>query len=299
MSRADEQSRVDEHRVAVVVEDDPDTARLLEVILTQAGFEVHVAADGPSGVEAVRRHRPVLTTVDVWLPGIDGFEVTRQVRTFSDTYLVMVSALGGEDDILGGFEAGADDYVRKPFRPRELRARVLGVMRRPPARIRPAAPVVAPADPPWADPPWADPPWADPAAPVPEPSAVVPEPPAPPPQPAGPVVFDGALIRFRGLLVDPGAGTASADGRLLALDRMQFDLLELLLYSGEHPSTAGSLALSLRGEPYQPGAVVAESDEVLVTQAVHALLAELGDHRPDPRWIEVLPGPLFRLVPPA
>jgi DNA-binding response OmpR family regulator len=107
----------------VVIEDDTEVAHLLEVIPIQAGFQLEVAHDGLTGVEAVRRLDPDLTTVELALPGIDGLEATRRIRRFSSTYIVVVTGRSGEDAILGGFEAGADDYTTKPFRPRELRAR--------------------------------------------------------------------------------------------------------------------------------------------------------------------------------
>ena len=120
-----------EPRAAVVVEDDGDIRDLLVSVLTQAGFAVHAAGTGTAGVELVRAHCPLVTTLDVSLPDIDGFEVARRVRTFSGTYIVMLTARDEEIDTLMGLDAGADDYVTKPFRPRELRARIQAMLRRP------------------------------------------------------------------------------------------------------------------------------------------------------------------------
>src|SRR3954451_15724921 len=117
-------------RVAVVIEDDADIRNLLEAILAQAGFTCHVAVDGASGIDAVREHQPILTTLDISLPGIDGFEVARRIRAFSSTYIVILSARDEEIDTLMGLDAGADDYLTKPFRPRELRARIEAMLRR-------------------------------------------------------------------------------------------------------------------------------------------------------------------------
>src|SRR5690606_17026509 len=130
-----------DRRIAVVVEDDADIRGLMVALLGQSGFEVHAAATGTAGVEAVREHAPVIVTVDLGLPDIDGYEVTRQVRQFSDAYVVMLTARTEEIDTLLGLDAGADDYMTKPFRPRELRARIEAMMRRP----RSGAPVPAPA----------------------------------------------------------------------------------------------------------------------------------------------------------
>ncbi|WP_341231684.1 response regulator, partial [Nocardioides salarius] len=107
---------------AVIVEDDPDVRDLIDIVLTQSGFQTVLAEDGPSGVEAVRRHDPLITTLDVNMPGMDGFAVAKRLREFSNTYLIMITALADEIDVVQGFEAGADDYLVKPFRPRELRA---------------------------------------------------------------------------------------------------------------------------------------------------------------------------------
>ena len=117
-------------RVAVVIEDDADIRNLLEAILGQAGFTCYTAGTGPEGIEAIRRYEPILTTLDISLPGIDGFEVARQIRDFSSTYIVMLSARDEEIDTLMGLDAGADDYLTKPFRPRELRARIEAMLRR-------------------------------------------------------------------------------------------------------------------------------------------------------------------------
>ena len=116
--------------VAVVVEDDDDVCNLLSAILTEAGFAGVTAATGLEGIKAIREQQPILTTLDIGLPGFDGFEVACRVRTFSDTYVIMLSARDEEGDILMGLDAGADDYITKPFRPRELRARIEAMLRR-------------------------------------------------------------------------------------------------------------------------------------------------------------------------
>ena len=115
---------MDERRVAVVIEDDEDIRGLLADLLSQSGFEVHVAATGATGVHEVKQHDPVLITVDLGLPDIDGYEVTRRVRRITDAYVVMLTARSEEIDTMMGLDAGADDYLTKPFRPRELRARI-------------------------------------------------------------------------------------------------------------------------------------------------------------------------------
>ena len=125
---------------AVIVEDDPDVRDLIDIVLTQSGFRTILAEDGPSGVEAVRQHDPLITTLDVNMPGMDGFAVAKRLREFSNTYLIMITALADEIDVVQGFEAGADDYLVKPFRPRELRARADSMLRRPRERLDQPAP---------------------------------------------------------------------------------------------------------------------------------------------------------------
>lgn len=147
--------------VAVIIEDDPDVRDLIDIVLTQSGFRTVVTENGPEGVEAVRQHNPLITTLDVNMPGMDGFAVARRLREFSNTYLIMITALADEIDVVQGFEAGADDYLVKPFRPRELRARADSMLRRPRARFdtpagwaegesEPAAAQEAPREESWA-----------------------------------------------------------------------------------------------------------------------------------------------------
>lgn len=101
------------------------------MILRQSGFAVYACERGTEGVEAVRAQSPELVTLDLGLPDIDGFEVARQIRMFSDTRILMLTAKSDEIDMLVGLESGADEYVTKPFRPRELKHRVKALMRRP------------------------------------------------------------------------------------------------------------------------------------------------------------------------
>ncbi len=115
----------------VVVEDDPHIADLVELYLRQEGFRVVQAATGEQGIEAVRGQRPKMVILDVGLPGgMDGLEVCRRLRTDTDVPILMLTARDGEIDRVLGLELGADDYVTKPFAPRELVARVKAILRR-------------------------------------------------------------------------------------------------------------------------------------------------------------------------
>ncbi|MHA7282437.1 response regulator [Arthrobacter sp. TMS2-4] len=132
-------------RSALIVEDDPDIRELLATTLRMNGFRVLEAATGLEGLAAVKEHRPDLVTLDLNLPDLDGVEVCRQCRAVSDAYIVMVTARQDEIDRLIGLEIGADDFIGKPFSPRELSARVSAMFRRP--RTDPAQqPEAAPGD---------------------------------------------------------------------------------------------------------------------------------------------------------
>ena len=128
-------------RHAVVIEDDPDVRDLLCQLLRQSGFQVIEAATGADGIRATREADPDLVTLDLNLPDFDGIEVCRRIRELTEAYIVMLTARPDEIDRLVGLETGADDYLTKPFSPRELRARVAAMMRRP--RMRVTAPVEA------------------------------------------------------------------------------------------------------------------------------------------------------------
>lgn len=117
-------SSMEHTRAAVVIEDDDDVRDLLHAVLTGSGFLVHTAPAGLAGVEMVRRFMPDVVTLDVGLPDIDGFEVAERIRRFSSTFIVMLTARTDWSDEQRGMDAGADRYLRKPFRPAELRRHI-------------------------------------------------------------------------------------------------------------------------------------------------------------------------------
>ncbi|MCG2620501.1 response regulator transcription factor [Arthrobacter sp. I2-34] len=254
---------MDNQRVAVIIEDDGDIRSVLETVLQQSGFETYAAATGADGVESVRLHQPDIITLDLGLPDFDGFEVVRQVRQFSDGYIVMLSARAEETDTLLALEAGADDYLTKPFRPRELRARVSAMLRRP---RHAGSDHPGPAEPGTA---------ANGATAEPE---------------------SGALVH-NGLLVDHSTRTAQLGGRDVELTRTEFDLLHALMESGRVVRTKPDLVRRLRYEHYDTGAFVSEADERAVEVHIGNLRRKLGDDPRSPRWLETVRGVGYRLAP--
>jgi len=117
-------------RTVLVVDDEPEIVRLVRDYLERAGFTVAVAADGPSALRAARSARPDIVVLDLGLPGMDGLDVARELRRDGEVPVIMLTARTEEADRVAGLELGADDYVSKPFSPRELVARVRAVLRR-------------------------------------------------------------------------------------------------------------------------------------------------------------------------
>jgi DNA-binding response OmpR family regulator len=116
---------------ALVVDDEVPLTQVLTSYLEREHFEVSVAHNGVDALALARETRPDLVVLDLGLPGIDGLEVCRVLRTFSDAYVVMLTARDAELDTIVGLSVGADDYVTKPFSPRELVARIRAMLRRP------------------------------------------------------------------------------------------------------------------------------------------------------------------------
>jgi DNA-binding response OmpR family regulator len=117
-------------RSVVIVEDDASIADLLDMYLRNEGFRVLQAATGTRGIELIQQLRPTIVLLDIGLPDIDGFEVCRRVRASSNVPVLFLTARDGEIDRVLGLELGADDYVTKPFSPREVVARVKAILRR-------------------------------------------------------------------------------------------------------------------------------------------------------------------------
>jgi two-component system OmpR family response regulator len=315
-----------ERRTAVVIEDDADIRQLLETVLEQAGFETVSAANGLDGVEAVRTHNPLVTTLDVSMPGIDGFEAAKRIRAISSTYIVMLTARGDEIDTLQGLDSGADDYMTKPFRPRELRARIEAMLRRPrangeapatPASVpAPPAPVqsapvdVAPAQvaPTQAAAAQVATPPAQQAASLPDPTIVhetVARHVAPVGQSVVPIIMQPAVaasddaegwLVHRGLKLSPATRIVEVDGGEVDLTRSEFDLLQALMESRRRVRSKADLALMLRGESYITAYYVSEADKRAIEVHLANLRRKLADSTVAPRFIETVRGVGYRMT---
>jgi DNA-binding response OmpR family regulator len=180
-----------QHR-ALVIEDESDVSDLIVLVLEQAGLEVRTAALGSEALALVRETNPDLITLDLNLPDMDGTDICRQVREFSDAYIIMITGRSDEIDRLVGLELGADDYLAKPVSTRELRARAAALLRRPrlgAAGLTDAAPA--------------------PAAPAPEPEA--------------------GIDAGAGLELQPARRQATLHGEPLPLTPAEFDILQALV----------------------------------------------------------------------
>lgn len=257
--------------VAVVIEDDADVRNLLDAVLQQAGFEVHSAATGRDGVDIARQRRASVITLDVGLPDIDGFEVLRRIRQFSDAYVVMLTGRNEELDTITALQGGADDYIVKPFRPRELRARISAMMRRP----RQGA-------------------TGDPEAPAGLPGGSPSEPGS---ASAGGARRGGTVLHHNGLALDTETRTVALRGTPLGLTRSEFDLLHELLRGTGAVRTRADLVRVVRGEYYREDTYISEADERAVEVHIGNLRRKLREDPQDPRWLVTVRGVGYRLAP--
>ncbi|GAA1829748.1 response regulator transcription factor [Microlunatus capsulatus] len=258
-------------RVAVVIEDDADIRNLLSAILTQAGFTCHASGTGAEGIDAVRTHQPIVTTLDISLPGIDGFEVARQIRAFSSTYIIMLSARDEEIDTLMGLDAGADDYLTKPFRPRELRARIEAMLRR-----------------------YHLPGLTESGGPAP---AATPAPAAASSARAAAAEDDdeAGWLAHNGLRINEEMWLCDVDGSPVELTRSEFDLLLAIMQGARRVISKDALALELRGD-YATTGYVSDSDKRAVEVHMANLRRKLNDPVGAPRFIETVRGVGYRLA---
>ncbi|CAN7341620.1 response regulator transcription factor [Arthrobacter sp. LjRoot14] len=248
--------------VAVVIEDDDDLRNLLQAVLLQAGFEVHSASDGREGVEVVRSTQANVVTLDIGLPDIDGFEVLRRLRQFSTAYVMMLTGRTEEPDLLTALHFGADDYITKPFSPREVRARIGAMMRRP----RHHAPTQEPPVPPSA-------------------------------QSTTPNRMDASVLQHNGLYLNSRSRTAAVAGETLELTRSEFDLLHDLLRAAGAVRSRTELVRVVRGDYYSEDTYISDSDQRAVEVHIGNLRRKLREDPESPRWLLTVRGVGYRLAP--
>jgi two-component system response regulator ResD len=174
----------------LIIEDEEGIIHLLNLYLKDAGYEVVVARDGADGLALHAREHPDLVILDIMLPALDGFEVCRRIRVWSNTPILMLTARGSEDDRISGLESGADDYLVKPFSPRELVSRVRAILRR--VGTSEAGEAHTPSN-----------------------------------SSSSPATADN-ILRFPGLSIDMSARRVEVNGSEVALTPTEFDLLALL-----------------------------------------------------------------------
>lgn len=241
----------------LLVEDEESYRQALTSGLTREGFVVDVAADGPEGLRRFVDNPPDIVLLDLLLPGMHGTEVCRRMRELSAVPIVMVSAVGSELDVVLGLELGAAGYVTKPFRLRELVARMQAILRR-----------VSPPEVP--DLPSAPDAGGSPGA-------------APVDHPAAEVAFGGAIVDFERREV-------TLDGESVHLSRREFDLLAVLLTPVRRVRTREELIDLLWPQRFL-------SDSRTLDTHIHRLRAKLEPDPSEPRYIVTVRGVGFRLDP--
>ena len=223
---------------ALLVEDSPEFVLLCKHLLEKEGFDVLVASDGSRAVELARKERPELAVLDLGLPDLDGLEVCRRIRQFTDAYVVIVTGRSDEVDKIVGLSVGADDYVTKPFSPRELAARIQAMRRRPRGGGS-----------------------------------------------AEPVAREFGAVR-----IDPVVREVTADGTLVDLTKIEFDLLDLLSSSPRRTFTRNQLLEAVWGDNWF-------GDDHIIDVHVGNLRRKLGESASSPRHIRTVRGVGYRFEP--
>ncbi|MHA7285720.1 response regulator transcription factor [Arthrobacter sp. MDT3-44] len=256
-------------RVALVIEDDADVRQLLVMTLGMNGFTTLEAENGRQGVALVRERQPDLVTLDLNLPDIDGVEVCRQIRPLTDAYVIMITARQDEIDRLIGLEIGADDFVVKPFSPREVGARVNAMFRRPRSTVRSVSQPLLVAGAEAVE------------APQVAPTTTV----APPEQVEG-------LLTHGPISIDTEGRIAMLDGVELPLTRIEFDLLATLVSGPRRVWQRETLLARIWGDGWV-------NDQHLVEVHIRNLRKKLNEDTKAPRFIRTVRGVGYRMMPPS
>ncbi len=226
----------------LMIDDDEKLVSLMREYLAPEGFVLTAAHDGPTGLASLSTVAPALVILDLMLPGLDGLEVCRRIRAESSVPILMLTARGDETDRIVGLELGADDYVPKPFNPRELLARIRAILRRLPARTEGPVPGAAPGAEPGATSVSVFGAGSESSR---GPIAVEASRQAPSGHPgaarAGGVVVAGDIV------LDPRARRLAVRGRDVELTTAEFDLLAAMMRSAGHALTRDQLLEAVHG----------------------------------------------------
>lgn len=263
-------------RSALVIDDDWDTAKLIENVLQDAGFSTYICVRGEDAIEQAHRERYDLVTMDIRLSGMDGYETIRSLRSFCDAYIVMITSMVDEKSIVQGYAAGADDFLPKPFHPHEFRAHVDAYLRR--------------ADPDLGyDVSGSTIPRASSAPSIPAHDLGLPE--------SSMDEYERSWITLNGLAVNTLSREALADGEELQLTKTEFDLLVMLLQSGRRVRSKASLVLELHaGKRFVTNRVITDAERRSLEMHMTNLRRKLGDNPSSPRWIATVHGVGYRLL---
>ena len=245
----------------LVVEDEESYRQALSSGLGHEGFDVIVAPDGPAGLQLFAEHHPDIVLLDMLLPGMHGIDVCRKLRAISDVPILMVSAVDSELDVVLGLELGASGYVTKPFRLRELVARMHAILR----RVHPRDPAL----------------HSDPAATTTRRSGTH--------EPAG-SPDDGPEEAFGTVTVDHVRREVAVGGRPVHLSRKEFDLLTALLRPAQRVRSRDELIDLLWPDTYL-------TDTRTLDTHIHRLRSKLEPEPTEPRYIVTVRGVGFRIDP--
>ena len=243
----------------LIIEDEESYRQALASGLGHEGFDVVLASDGPDGIAQFGLHHPDIVLLDMLLPGMHGIDVCRKLRAASDIPILMVSAVDSELDVVLGLELGASGYVTKPFRLRELIARMHAILRRVPARAPATAHRPVPA------------PLPDTAAPADDPRGE-------------------RLEEFGNVTVDYVRREVTVDGRAVHLSRKEFDLLATLLHPAQRVRSRDELIDLLWPDTYL-------TDTRTLDTHIHRLRSKLEPDPGDPVYIVTVRGVGFRIDP--
>ena len=249
----------------LVIEDEANIVQVLRLYLEQAGYTVLSASDGVAGLEMHAREHPDLVILDLMLPALDGMEVCRRIRAWANTPILMLTARQGEEDRVTGLELGADDYLVKPFSPRELVSRVKAILR------RSYAPKLVENS---------------------ETSGDTTKTETHDSMGTGNTVANGEELRFDSLIVNIPARRVTLDGQPVILTVKEFDLLVALASSPDRVFTREGLLNQVWGYTYL-------GDGRTVDVHIGTLRKKLESVKSEPHFIQTVWGVGYKFVPPS